>query len=40
MNRALSRFLARYRFKGAPYERSVDLIDEFRKEARRPSSSS
>jgi len=36
VNRALSRFLARYRFKGAPYERSVDLIDEFRKEAKTP----
>jgi hypothetical protein len=36
VNRALSRFLARYRFKGAPYERSVDLIGEFRKEAKTP----
>ncbi|MFL6732788.1 MAG: aminopeptidase, partial [Sphingomicrobium sp.] len=36
VDRALSRFLARYRFKGAPYERSVDLIDEFRKEAKTP----
>ena len=36
VNRALSRFLARYRFKGAPYLRSVDLIDEFRKEAKTP----
>ena len=33
VNRALARFLARFRFKGAPYERSVDLISEFRKEA-------
>ena len=36
VNRALSRFLARFRFKGAPYLRSVDLIDEFRKEAKTP----
>ena len=34
VNRALARFLAKYRFKGAPYLRSVDLIDEFRKEAK------
>ena len=36
VDRALARFLARFRFKGAPYERSVDLIDEFRKEAKTP----
>ena len=36
VDRALSRFLARFRFKGAPYLRSVDLIDEFRKEAKTP----
>ena len=36
VNRALSRFLARFRFKGAPYLRSVDLIEEFRKEAKTP----
>ena len=36
VNRALSRFLARYRFKGAPYLRSVDLIDEFKREAKTP----
>jgi len=36
VNRALSRFLAKFRFKGAPYLRSVDLIDEFRKEAKTP----
>ena len=36
VNRALSRFVARFRFKGAPYERSVDLIDEFRREAKTP----
>ena len=36
VNRALERFLARFRFKGAPYLRSVDLVDEFRKEAMTP----
>jgi aminopeptidase N len=36
VNRALARFLAGFRFKGAPYERSVDLVDEFRKEAKTP----
>jgi aminopeptidase N len=36
VNRALARFVAKYRFKGAPYLRSVDLIDEFRKEAKTP----
>jgi hypothetical protein len=36
VNRALARFDARFRFKGAPYLRSVDLIHEFRKEARTP----
>ena len=36
VNRALARFLARFKFKGAPYERSVDLIAEFRKEAKTP----
>ena len=36
VNRALSRFVARFRFKGAPYLRSVDLIDELRKEAKTP----
>ena len=36
VNRALARFLARFRFKSAPYERSVDLIAEFRKEATTP----
>ena len=36
VNRALSRFVARFRFKGAPYLRSVDLIEEFRKEAKTP----
>jgi ABC-type transport system involved in multi-copper enzyme maturation permease subunit len=36
VNRALARFDARFRFKGAPYLRSVDLVDEFRKEAKTP----
>jgi aminopeptidase N len=36
VNRALARFDARFRFKGAPYLRSTDLIDEFRKEAVTP----
>jgi ABC-type transport system involved in multi-copper enzyme maturation permease subunit len=36
VDRALSRFLAKWRFKGPPYPRSVDLIDEFRKEAKTP----
>jgi aminopeptidase N len=36
VNRALARFDQRFRFKGAPYLRSVDLIDEFRKEAKTP----
>jgi aminopeptidase N len=36
VNRALARFDARFRFKGAPYLRSIDLVDEFRKEAKTP----
>ena len=32
----MPRFVARFRFKGAPYLRSIDLIDEFRKEAKTP----
>jgi aminopeptidase N len=36
VDRALARFDAKFRFKGAPYLRSVDLIDEFRKEAKTP----
>lgn len=36
VNRALARLLAKYRFKGAPYPRSLDLIAELRKEARTP----
>lgn len=34
VNRALSRFVERYRFQGAPYPRSVDLLAEITKEAR------
>jgi ABC-type transport system involved in multi-copper enzyme maturation permease subunit len=36
VDRALSRFLAKWRFKGPPYPRSVDLVTEFRKEAKTP----
>ncbi len=36
VDRALARFLAKWRFKGPPYLRSVDMIDEFRKEAKTP----
>ena len=36
VDRALSRFLDTWRFKGPPYLRSVDLIAEFRKEAKTP----
>jgi aminopeptidase N len=36
VNRALARFVAKYRFKGAPYLRSTDLIAEFRAEAKTP----
>ena len=36
VNRALARFDAKWRFKGPPYLRSIDLIDEFRKEAKTP----
>jgi ABC-2 type transport system permease protein len=36
VDRALARFDAKWRFKGPPYPRSVDLISEFRKEARTP----
>ena len=36
VNAALARFNARFRFKGAPYLRSTDLIAEFRREARTP----
>ncbi|MEA1071587.1 ABC transporter permease/M1 family aminopeptidase [Sphingomonas sp. LY160] len=37
VNRALQRFVAAWRFKGAPYLRSTDLIAEFRKEAKSPA---
>jgi aminopeptidase N len=33
VNAALRRYLERYKFKGPPYPRSIDLIDEFRKGA-------
>jgi ABC-type transport system involved in multi-copper enzyme maturation permease subunit len=36
VDRALSRFLDKWRFKGPPYLRSVDLVSEFRKEAKTP----
>ena len=36
VNRALRTMLAKYRFKGAPYPRSVELVDLFRKEAKTP----
>lgn len=36
VNRALARLVAKYRFKGAPYPRSLDLIAELRKEATTP----
>jgi aminopeptidase N len=36
VNRALARLVERYRFKGAPYARSLDLIAELRKEATTP----
>ena len=36
VDRALARFVRRFRFKSAPYPRSLDLIAEFRKEARTP----
>jgi ABC-2 type transport system permease protein len=36
VDRALARFDAAWRFKGPPYLRSVDLINEFRKEAKTP----
>ena len=37
VNRALARFAARFRFKRAPYPRSVDLVAELRREARTPA---
>ncbi len=36
VNRALARLVAKYRFKPAPYPRSLDLIAELRKEATTP----
>jgi hypothetical protein len=36
VDRALARFDAAWRFKGPPYPRSLDLIAEFRKEAKTP----
>jgi ABC-2 type transport system permease protein len=36
VNRALARLIERYRFKSAPYPRSLDLIAELRKEATTP----
>lgn len=36
VNRALARLIERYRFKGAPYPRSLDLVAELRKEAKTP----
>lgn len=36
VNRALARLVATYRFKGAPYPRSLDLLAELRKEAATP----
>lgn len=36
VNRALRRLVERYRFQGAPYPRSLDLIALFREEARTP----
>src|SRR6185503_2584543 len=37
VDHALARFLAKWRFKGPPYPRSLDLIAEFRKEAKTPA---
>jgi hypothetical protein len=36
VNRALARFIQQWKFKGAPFHRSVDLIAELRKEATTP----
>jgi aminopeptidase N len=36
VNRALARLVAQYRFKGAPYPRSLDLVAELRREATTP----
>ncbi|WP_285712025.1 ABC transporter permease/M1 family aminopeptidase [Erythrobacter oryzae] len=37
VNRALARLVERYKFKPAPYPRSLDLIAELRKEAKTPA---
>jgi ABC-type transport system involved in multi-copper enzyme maturation permease subunit len=37
VDRALARFDAKWRFKGPPYLRSLDLVAEFRKEAKSPA---
>ncbi|MFM7377825.1 MAG: M1 family aminopeptidase, partial [Erythrobacter sp.] len=37
VNRALARLVERFKFKGAPYPRSLDLIAELRKEAKTPA---
>ncbi|MFO6445916.1 M1 family aminopeptidase [Erythrobacter sp. NE805] len=37
VNRALARLVATYRFKGAPFPRSLDLVAELRKEAKTPA---
>jgi aminopeptidase N len=36
VNRALRSILDKYKFKGAPYPRSIELVDAFRKEAKTP----
>jgi ABC-2 type transport system permease protein len=36
VNRALRSMLAKYRFKGAPYPRSIELVQAFRAEAKTP----
>ncbi len=36
VNRALRTVLEKYKFKGAPYPRSIELVDAFRREAKSP----
>ncbi|HEX8513545.1 MAG TPA: M1 family aminopeptidase, partial [Allosphingosinicella sp.] len=36
VNRAIRSVLDKYRFKGAPYPRSIELVDAFRREAKSP----
>ncbi|HEY1604261.1 MAG TPA: M1 family aminopeptidase [Allosphingosinicella sp.] len=36
VNRAIRAILDKYKFKGAPYPRSIELVDAFRKEAKTP----